>query len=76
MNRERTKRKLSGILSADVVGYSRLMEKDEEYTIRCLEENKKLIGELIEEYKGLWKSDGAGPFPGQGNAQDQTIFFY
>jgi adenylate cyclase len=52
MNQERTKRKLSGILSADVVGYSRLMEKDEEYTIRCLEENKKLIGELIEEYKG------------------------
>lgn len=52
MDLERTKRKLSGILSADVVGYSRLMEADEEYTIQCLEENKKLIGEVIEEYKG------------------------
>ncbi len=52
MNQERTKRKLSGILSADVAGYSRLMEEDEEFTIRCLEEYKKVIGELIEEYKG------------------------
>ncbi|MGD9159493.1 MAG: adenylate/guanylate cyclase domain-containing protein, partial [Desulfobacteraceae bacterium] len=52
MDQERTKRKLSGILSADVVGYSRLMEEDEEYTIQCIEENKKLIGEVIEEYKG------------------------
>ena len=49
---ERTRRKLSGILSADVVGYSRLMEEDETSTILCLEENKKLIGELIEEFKG------------------------
>ena len=52
MNQERTKRKLSGILYADVVGYSRLMEKDEENTIQFLEENKKLIGELIAEYQG------------------------
>lgn len=49
---ERTKRKLSGILSADVVEYSRLMEEDEAYTIQCLGENQKLIGEIIEEYKG------------------------
>ncbi|MFC1495772.1 adenylate/guanylate cyclase domain-containing protein, partial [Thermodesulfobacteriota bacterium] len=52
MNQERTKRKLSGILSADVVGYSLLMEEDETRTIQNLEESKKLIGELIEEYKG------------------------
>ena len=32
MNQERTKRKLSGILSADVVGYSRLMGEDEAIT--------------------------------------------
>ena len=43
MNQGRVKRKLSGILNADVVGYSRLMEKDEAWTIQSLEENKRLI---------------------------------
>ena len=52
MNQDRTKRKLTSILSADVVNYSRLMEADEAWTIRSFEENKKLIRELIEEYKG------------------------
>ena len=52
MNQERTKRKLSGILSADVVGYSRLIAEDEEFTIQCLEENKRLIGGLVQEYDG------------------------
>ena len=36
MSEERVKRKLSAILSADVVGYSRLMEKDEAWTIKNL----------------------------------------
>ncbi len=52
MNQDRAKRKLTAILSADVVGYSRLMEEDEDWTIKTLEENKKLINEFIEEYKG------------------------
>jgi adenylate cyclase len=52
MNQDRTKRKLTAILSADVVGYSRLMEEDQAWTIKNLEENKTLISNLIEEYKG------------------------
>ena len=52
MNQERDKRKLSAILSADVVGYSRLMEEDASWTIKTLEENKSLISGLVEEYKG------------------------
>ena len=52
MNQDRTKRKLTAILSADVAGFSRLMEKDEEWTIKSLEENKQLISEYIEEYEG------------------------
>jgi adenylate cyclase len=52
MNQDRTKRKLTAIFSADVVGYSRLMEEDEAWTIKSLEENKSLISKLIEEYKG------------------------
>ena len=52
MEQDRTKLKLSAILSADVVGYSRLMEEDQAWTIKNLEENKTLISELVEEYKG------------------------
>lgn len=52
MNQERVERRLSGILSADVFGYSRLMEDDEEWTIINLEENKKLMARLIKEYNG------------------------
>jgi hypothetical protein len=37
MTEERARRKLSGVLSADAVGYSRLMQKDEESTIRTFE---------------------------------------
>jgi len=52
MIEERARRKLSGILSADAVGYSRLMEEDEASTIRTLEDSKRLMSELIEQFKG------------------------
>jgi adenylate cyclase len=52
MTEERAKRKLSGILSADAVGYSRLMQEDEASTIRNLEDSKRLMSELIRRFKG------------------------
>jgi adenylate cyclase len=52
MNQDRTKRKLTAILSTDVVGYSRMMEADEAWTIQSLEENKRLISKLVEEFEG------------------------
>jgi adenylate cyclase len=52
MNEERARRKLSGILSADAAGYSRLMEKDETSTIRQLEDSKTLMSKLIQQFKG------------------------
>jgi TolB-like protein/class 3 adenylate cyclase len=52
MTEERARRKLSGILSADAVGYSRLMQDDEASTIRNLEESKRLMGELMGQFKG------------------------
>jgi adenylate cyclase len=52
MTEERARRKLSGILSADAVGYSRLMQEDEAWTIRTLEESKGLMRKLIEQFKG------------------------
>lgn len=52
MEQDRTNRKLAAIFSTDVVGYSRMMESDEAWTIQNLEENKKLMSSLIEDYKG------------------------
>jgi len=54
MAEERAKRKLSGILSADAAGYSRLMQEDEASTIRTLEESKRLMSELIEQLKRVY----------------------
>ena len=45
MAEERVKRKLSAILCADVVGYSRLMSEDESATLQALE---SCISEIIE----------------------------
>jgi len=52
MSEERVKRKLSAILSADVVGYSRLMQEDEVPTIRTLEAYRKVMSDLIEQFRG------------------------
>jgi adenylate cyclase len=52
MTEERAKRKLSGILSADAVGYSRLMQADEASTIVTLAESKELMANLIQQYRG------------------------
>ncbi len=45
-------RKLTAILCADVFGYSRLMGKNEEATLRSLSSSRKLIDSLIEQHRG------------------------
>jgi adenylate cyclase len=52
MAEERTKRKLSAILSADVKGYSRLMGADEKDTVNRLKEYRVLITDIIQQYRG------------------------
>jgi adenylate cyclase len=52
MTEERVKRKLSAILSADVVGYSRLMGEDEVSTVRTLEAYRRVMSDLIEQFRG------------------------
>ena len=52
MANEGFKRKLTAILSADVVGYSRLMGDDEGATIRTLTNYHETMGNLIQQYKG------------------------
>ena len=49
---ENYQRKLTAILSADVVGYSRLMREDEDTTFRNLKAYRRLISKKITEFKG------------------------
>ncbi|MDH3886596.1 MAG: hypothetical protein OET63_20425, partial [Desulfobacterales bacterium] len=46
------KRKLAAILSADVEGYSRLMDDDEEATVRTLTSYRNAITDLVQQYRG------------------------
>jgi adenylate cyclase len=52
MQDEGFKRKLTTILNADVVGYSRLMEDNEEATIKTLNTYRNSMSRLIEQYRG------------------------
>jgi hypothetical protein len=52
MTTEKVKRKLAGILSADVKGYSRLMGEDEVGTIRTLTSYREIMANLIQENNG------------------------
>jgi class 3 adenylate cyclase len=46
------KRKLAAILSADVEGYSRLMDDDEEATVRTLTAYRTIIADLVQQFRG------------------------
>jgi adenylate cyclase len=50
---ERAQRRLAAILSADVVGYSRLIGRDETGTLRRLKElRRNIINPAIKEHRG------------------------
>ena len=46
------KRKLTAILSADVKGYSRLMQEDEEATVRSITAYRQVITEVVQKLRG------------------------
>ncbi len=52
MTQEGFKRKLTAILSADVEGYSRLMDDDEEATVRTLTSYRTAITDLVQQFRG------------------------
>jgi adenylate cyclase len=52
MANEGFKRKLTAILSADAVGYSRLMRDDEEATVRDIASHRVLITEIVQQHHG------------------------
>jgi adenylate cyclase len=52
MPQEGFKRKLTAILSADVVGYSRLMEDNEEATIQTINSYRNSMTTLVQQHRG------------------------
>ena len=58
MTPDQVKRKLAAILSADVQGYSRLMEEDEEGTIRTLKAYMEVINGFIQQHRGRLVATG------------------
>ncbi len=52
MSSERVERRLAAVLSADAVGYSRLMSGDDEATVRTLQAHRKRIERLIGTFRG------------------------
>ena len=55
MNSEDVKRKLTAILSADVQGYSRLMEDDEQATVKTITTYRKVMVDLVQTNHGSVK---------------------
>jgi adenylate cyclase len=49
---ESVERKLAAVLSADAVGYSRLMGDDDEGTVRTLQSHRQRIERLIDTFRG------------------------
>jgi adenylate cyclase len=74
MDERRVQRKLSAILAADVVGYSRLMEVDEQETITRFKVHRKdLIDPLLNTYRGrIVKTTGDGLLVEFASAVDAT----
>jgi TolB-like protein/class 3 adenylate cyclase/Tfp pilus assembly protein PilF len=52
MAERRVSRKLAAILSADVVGYSKLMADDEATTVDTLKQYRAAVGRVVERHKG------------------------
>jgi len=52
MAEKHAKRKLAAILNADVVGYSRLMEDDEEATVRTITAYREMMVSKIQSFNG------------------------
>jgi adenylate cyclase len=72
MAEERTRRRLAAILAADVVGYSRLMERDEAGTLAALKARRREVLEpILAKHDGrVFKDTGDGVLVEFGSAVD------
>ena len=77
MSREDVKRRLAAILSADVVGYSRLMDKDEAGTLAATNAlRKEFFATTVAEHRGrIVKPMGDGTVFEQPVPRSLTIQF-
>lgn len=53
MAKKRFKRKLTAVFSTDIVGFSRLMDDDEE-TVRTLTAYRNVMADLIQQYRVVY----------------------
>ena len=53
MSEENINRKIAVILVADVVGYSKHMEKDENLTLKAYSECEQILKPLLEQKQGM-----------------------
>ena len=58
MSSQSVKLKLSAIFSADVKGYSRLMDENEVTTVRTLEEYQETLATIIQQHRGRVEEGG------------------
>lgn len=72
MAEERVQRRLAAILAADVVGFSRLMERDESATLAVLKDRrKKVLEPVVARHQGrVFKVAGDGVLVQFGSAVD------
>ena len=52
MDSTQAERRLAAILAADVVGYSRLMQADDQATLRMLNESRDLFSDKVDAHQG------------------------
>ena len=52
MSESKSERKVAVIFATDVVGYSTMMEKNEDQTLKSLKSCRNIIEGLIKEYHG------------------------
>ncbi len=65
MASDQVERRLAAILSADMVGYSRLMAEDEDATVRTLNAYRDQVGALVGEHRGRVAGPSAIPITGR-----------
>ena len=79
MNQGSINRKIAVIFVADVVGYSKHMEKDETATFKAYSECEKILNKLLKQYKGsIFNTAGdsvLAEFPSAVNAVDCGVNF-
>ncbi|MCH8890622.1 MAG: tetratricopeptide repeat protein [Myxococcales bacterium] len=66
-------RKLAAILSADVVGYSRLMAEDEDSTVRTVEAYREQIELHVRQHRGRMQFTGDNFLAGFGSAVEAVL---